>query len=226
MTKPPQPTAWISVPRRPSWWQTTPVASTQRSSEWIEAWDSYKLQIPGLSYNRWGSQAWDTLQDSTDNSSSNKVEPVWNDRSICLSSKIRLMCSLVASIFLYACESWTLTAKLQRIQAMEMRCYHKILHTSYKDHVANEKVCAKIQQAIGPQEDLLTIVKRHKLQWYGHVSRSSNLAKITPQGTAKGERRQGGQRKRWEDNIREWIGLEFGRAEGSGEQGKVEESGG
>ena len=35
-------------------------------------------------------------------------------------------------------------------------------------------------------------------------------------------RRQGGQRKRWEDNIREWIGLEFGRAEGSGEQGKVD----
>ena len=29
------------------------------------------------------------------------------------------------------------------------------------------------------------------------------------QGTMKGGRRQGGQRKRWED-IREWTGLEFG----------------
>ena len=39
------------------------------------------------------------------------------------------MCSLVTSISLYACESWTLTAELQRrIQAMEMRCYRKILH--------------------------------------------------------------------------------------------------
>ena len=53
----------------------------------------------------------------------------------------------------------------------------KILHISYKDHVTNEKVRAKIQQAIGPHEDLLTIVKRRKLQWYGHVSRSSGLAK-------------------------------------------------
>ena len=79
--------------------------------------------------------------------------------------------SLVTSIFLYACESWTLTAELQRrIQAMEMRCYRNILHISYKDHVTNEEVRAKIQQAIGPHEDLLTIVKRHKLQWYGHVS--------------------------------------------------------
>ena len=41
-----------------------------------------------------------------------RLKPVWNDRYISLSSKIQLMCSLVTSIFLYACESWTLTAKL------------------------------------------------------------------------------------------------------------------
>ena len=72
---------------------------------------------------------------------------------------------------------------------------------------------ARIQQAIGPQEDLLTIVKRRKLQWYGHVSRSSGLAKTILQGTMKGGRRQGRQRKRWEDNIRKWIGLEFGKSQ-------------
>ena len=68
-------------------------------------------------------------------------------------------------------------------------------------------------QAIGPHEDLLTIVKRRKLQWYGHVSRSSDLAKTILQGTVKGERRQGGQSERWEDNIREWTGLEFGTSQ-------------
>ena len=53
---------------------------------------------------------------------------------------------------------------------MEMSCYRKILRISYKYHVTKEEVRAKIQQAIGPHEDLLTIVKRRKLQWYGHVS--------------------------------------------------------
>ena len=53
---------------------------------------------------------------------------------------------------------------------MEMRCYRKILRISYKDHVTNEEVHAKIQKAIGPHEDLLTIVKRRKLLWYGHDS--------------------------------------------------------
>ena len=95
---------------------------------------------------------------------------------------------------------------------MEMRYYHKILRISNKDHVTNEEARAKIQQAIRPHEDLKSIVKRRKLQWYGHVSLSSGLAKTILQGTAKGGRRLGGQRKRWED-IREWTGLEFGKSQ-------------
>ena len=124
------------------------------------------------------------------------------------------MRSLVTSIFLYACESWTLTAEIQRrIQAMEMRCYRNILHISYKEHVTHEDVRAKIQQAIGSHEDLLMIVKRRQRQWYGHVFRSSGLAKSISQGTVKGGRRQGRQRNRWEENIREWTGLEFGKSQ-------------
>ena len=64
-----------------------------------------------------------------------------------------------------------------------------ILSISYKDHVTNEEVRAKIQQAIGPHEDLPTIIKRRKLQWCGHVSCSSSLAKTILQGTVKGGRR-------------------------------------
>ena len=94
-----------------------------------------------------------------------------------------------------------------------MRCYRKILLISYKDHVTNEEVRAKIQQAVGPHEDLLTIVNRRKLQWYGHVFRSSGLAKTILQCTVKGERRQGRQRKRWEDNIGEWTGLKFAKSQ-------------
>ena len=96
---------------------------------------------------------------------------------------------------------------------MKMRCYRKILRISFKDHVHSEEVRAKIQQAIGPHEDLLTIVKRRNLQWCGNVSRSSGLAKAILQDTVKGGRRKSRQRKRWEDNIREWTGLEFGKSQ-------------
>ena len=108
------------------------------------------------------------------------------------------MCSLVTSIFLYACESWTLTAELQRgIQAIEMLqdTMHLIPRLCYQQG-------SPCQDPVGNRlhEDLLTIVKRRKLQWYGHASRSSDLAKTILQGTVKGERRQGRQRNRWEDN--------------------------
>ena len=123
------------------------------------------------------------------------------------------MHSLVISIFLYACESRSLTAELQRrIQAMEMRCCRKIPHISYKDHVINKEARAKIQQVIGPHEDLI-IIKRCKLQWYSQVARSSGLAKTILQGTVKGGRRQSRQRKGWENNIREWTGLEFAKSQ-------------
>ena len=120
------------------------------------------------------------------------------------------MRSLVMSIFLYACERWTITADIERrIQALEMRCFRKLLGISHRDHITNEEVETRIGNAIGGNEDLLTSVKRHKLMWYGHVTRSSGLAKTILQRTVQGKRRRGRQRKRWEDNTKEWTGLEW-----------------
>ena len=36
-------------------------------------------------------------------------------------------------------------------------------------------------------------------------------AKRALQGTVQRERRQGRRKKKWEDNIREWTGLEFAK---------------
>ena len=102
---------------------------------------------------------------------------------------------------------------------MEMICFRKILRISYKYHVTNEAVRNKIKQAIGPYDDLLTTVKKRKLKWYGHVSRSSGLAKTILQGTVRGGRRRGRQKKRWEDSIKEWTGMEFADSQRTGKRG-------
>ena len=88
-----------------------------------------------------------------------------------------------------------------------MRCFRKFLGISYRDHITNEEVKARIGNAIGPYEDL-TAVKRRKLKWYGHFTRLSGLAKTILQGTVQGGRQRGRQRNRWEYNIKEWTGLE------------------
>ena len=133
------------------------------------------------------------------------------------------MRSDVTSIFLYACESWTLTAELQRrIQAMEMRCYRKILHISYKDHVTDEDVRAMIQQAIGPHEDLLTIVKRRKLSCLPYIGSSQNhLARHSKRGkkTRQTEEEVGRQHQGMDRPGVRQVPV------GGGEQGKMKETG-
>ena len=149
-----------------------------------------------------------------------RLKPVWIDKGISLSSKIQLMHSLVTSIFLHACESWSLKAELQRrIQVMEMRCYCKILHISYKDHVTNEEVHAKIQQAIGPHEDLLTIVKRRKLQWLVMFP----IPQVWPKPSRK-KRRQTEEEAGRQHQGMDRHGVQH-IPEGSGEQGKMEKTG-
>ena len=122
---------------------------------------------------------------------------------------------LILSTFLYACESWTLRAEIERrIQALEMRCY-----ISYKDHVMNEEVHNRIQNVTGVHDDLLTMVRKRKLRWNGHISRSSGMVKTILHGTVKGARRRGRQKKRWEEMDGNGV---WKFPEGSRRQGRME----
>ena len=69
-----------------------------------------------------------------------------------------------------------------------MRWYRRLLNISYKDHITNEEVRRKIQAVIGEYDDLQTLVKKRKLRWFGHTSRSSGLAKTILQGTVRGKK--------------------------------------
>ena len=48
-----------------------------------------------------------------------------------------------------------------------MRCFRKLLGISYRDHITNEEVNARIRNAIGTYEDPLTSVK---VKWHGQVA--------------------------------------------------------
>ena len=74
-----------------------------------------------------------------------RLKTIWNDKHISLSSKIRLRRSLVISVLLYACETWTLTADImKKLQATEMRCFRKLLGISCRDRITNDTVRVRI----------------------------------------------------------------------------------
>ena len=123
------------------------------------------------------------------------------------STNIILCRSVVFSMLLDGRESWTLTADLERrIQAFEDKCYRRMLGISYRENKTNEYVWQQVCILLGPQELLLSTVKRRKLSWLGHVCRNDTLPKIIQQGSVDGRRRRGRPRKSWKDKIREWAG--------------------
>ena len=177
-------------------------------SEGTEGWDSHKLQVPGLIYNWWGFQAWDTLQDTTGNSSIDKVEMT----GVFLSVPRYDLCAHLShpSSCMHVNHGPSQQSSKEEYKPWKWGATARILHILYKDHVAEPRSSRQLDHT--------------KTSWplwrdancsgtIDHVSRSSGLAKTVLQGTVKGGRRQGRQRKRWEDNIREWTGLEFAKSQ-------------
>ena len=102
------------------------------------------------------------------------------------------MKSLVHSIFLYGSETWTINKEIEkRITAFENKCYRRILNIKFQDKVSNERLHQMLDEAIGSRDQLMDIIKRRKLKWYGHVTRGNGLSKTILQGTVQGKRKQG-----------------------------------
>ena len=139
-------------------------------------------------------------------SAMSKLMKIWKSSSIETSTKIKLYKSLITSIALYGCESWTLTADTERrIQAFEFKCLRRILGISYKDRRTNDFVWQQIKRCNKDIEPLLKTVKTRKLKWFGHTVRHNSLAKTILQGSVEGGRKRGRPKKTWLANIKEWT---------------------
>lgn len=143
-------------------------------------------------------------------SAMSRLDRIWRSNSISFSTKHRLYKSLVVSILLYGCETWTLLAATEKkLQAFENKCLRKLLRISYREHKTNAYVRSTVTSLVGPHEPLLATVKRRKLAWFGHVTRHNTLSKTILQGTLEGSRRRGRPRKSWVTNIKEWTEREM-----------------
>ena len=106
-----------------------------------------------------------------------------------------------------------------KIQAAEMRCFWAS-PTEIMLVVTNEEVRNNIRHAIGSYKDFITTVSKPKLRWYGHIQRSTGLAKMILQRTVQGGRRKGRQKKRWGDKMSEWTSIKLGETLRKSENGE------
>ena len=134
-----------------------------------------------------------------------RMKKLLTNRKISYQLKLRLTKCFIWSVLLYASETWTLTAVLEkRIEAAEMWIYRRITRTSWKDKKTNKEV---LNQLGLKETSLVKTIKTRKLSYYGHIRRHDTLQRRILEGKIEGKRGRGRRRKSWIKNIEETTGM-------------------
>ena len=143
---------------------------------------------------------------STATSAMVKLGIIWQNKKMSFHTKYKLYKSLILSILLYGCETWTLMKKEEkRIQAFQNKAHRRLLCITYRQRKTNDYIHEKMTNLIGKYEPLLSTIKRRKLKYYGHICRHDGLAKTILQGKVEGKRKRGRPRNNWMHNVNNWT---------------------
>ena len=97
------------------------------------------------------------------------------------------------------CESWIIKkAECQRIDAFELWYWRRLLRVPWTARRSNQSILKEIS----PEYSLEGLMRKLKLQYFGHLMRRTNsLKKTLMLGRIEGRRRRGRQRIKWLDCI-------------------------
>ena len=127
------------------------------------------------------------------------VDSILKSRDIILPTKICLVKAMVFPVVMYGCESWTVKkAEHWRIDAFELWCWRRLLRVPWTARRSNQSILKEISPGIS----LEGMMRKLKLQYFGHLMRrADSLEKTLMLGGIGGKRRRGWQRMRWLDGI-------------------------
>ena len=131
----------------------------------------------------------------------NTMAPLWKSQTT--EPKWRTLKACIFPVAIYGCESWTISkTDEKKITFFEMKCYRKILRISWR------KTNASVLEKLGVKApQLLNLIKKQKLSYFGHIKRHNTLEKLFLEGTCEGRRGRGRPRRRWTQDIGEWMGV-------------------
>ena len=114
-------------------------------------------------------------------------------KDIFLPTKVCIFKAMVFSVVMYGCESWTIKAEQQRIDAFELWCW-RLLRVPWTARRSNQSILKEINTEYSLEGLML------KLQSFGHLmQRADSLEKTLMLGKTEG--RSGQQKLRWLDSI-------------------------
>ena len=130
------------------------------------------------------------------------MAPLWNSQSTEL--KWRTLKACIFSCFNLWQRGLGHLKDEKKITSFEMKCYRKILRISWTERKTNASV---LEQLGVKAPQLLNLIKKQKLSYFGHIKRHNTLEKLFLEGTCEGRRGRGRPRRRWTQDICEWMGV-------------------
>ena len=127
------------------------------------------------------------------------LDSILKSRDVTLPTKVRRVKAMVFPVVMYRCENWTIKkAEHQRIDAFELWCWRRLLRVPWTARRSNQSILKEIS----PECSLEGLMLKLKLQYFGHLMRSTDsFEKTLMLGKIEGWRRKGQQRMRWLDGI-------------------------
>ena len=94
------------------------------------------------------------------------LDSIFKSRVITLATKVHLVKTMVFSVVMYGCESWTVKkAERLRIDAFEVWCWRRLLRVPWTTRRSNQSILKEIGPGISLEEMMLKL----KLQYFGHL---------------------------------------------------------
>ena len=127
------------------------------------------------------------------------IDNILKSRDITLPKKVHIIKGMVFPVIMYGCESWTIKkAQYQRINALELWCWRRLLRGPWTARRSNQSILKEINHEYSSERLMLKL----KLQYFGHLrQRADSLEKTLMLGKTEGKKRREWQRMRWLDSI-------------------------
>ena len=117
------------------------------------------------------------------------LDSIFKSRDITLLIKVCLVKTMVFSVVMYGCESWTVKkAEHRRIDAFELWCWRRLLRVPWTARRSKQSILKEISPGISLEGMMLKL----NLQYFGHLMRrADSLEKTLMLGGIRGRKRRG-----------------------------------
>ena len=122
------------------------------------------------------------------------LDSILKGTDITLLTNVHTVKTMIFPVVIYGCESWTTKkAEHQRLDAVELRCWRRLLRVPWIARRLNQSILKEIN----PEYSSEGLMLKLKFQYFGHLMRrADSLEKILMLGKTEGKRRRGQQRMR------------------------------